>query len=764
MQAQIQKKVTKSIFRIPKLRDIPVCLIMFLTSRASFMGVYPFAVAMFCAVFDKDVAYLAVAAMLAGSLSAGVGFSCVKYVLAAVFFWLFTCLRDDWRKSRVFSAVVCGCSLFSGGCILMIYDTAVVYDFVALAIESISAMLMYVVYSKAISAFNRRRTSPTRTETVALAMAAGVVISGVSDISFFGMGLSHILISYIVMSIARASDIAISGTGSLLCGMVCSLNEVASVTLIGFYGMAGILASIMRSFGKYGVVLGFLSTGAIVLLYVGNSFQIPVSILEMVISCVIFLCVPEKIHSEISGRIGGVIASRDIENSQRTADYIDEKLIKVSEAFSALADTFRAVSDKRLRRFHREAVSIVQETVERVCKNCANCNTCWKESFGVSWKYAFSLLDTYEKQGFCTVKNVSSDFLNYCIIPEHFLAEFNHSYELYRLETIHKGEAILSRDLISEQYELFSDVAKNLAKRLGEGFSSDEETAQVIYERLSEEDISVRDLRVMTNNNSYEIYLCAVYNHDVEMLCDMIGEIIAIPVFFEETMPGGVLKFSTAGVYKTNIGVSQVPKHGENVCGDSVFRFKTDANKYYIIICDGMGSGPSARTESILTGSLIQRFLEAGLPAQSAIKMVNSSLALKQESETFCTVDMAEIDLVSGRTEFYKIGGTKSFIRHDDDVDSVFLESLPLGLIEGVSCVSVTKTLGDDDVLVMMSDGVSDTEFGVFTGERMKKLLTDEEKSPDELAGAILASALKRRNHIAHDDMTVVALQLKKAV
>ena len=275
---------------------------------------------------------------------------------------------------------------------------------------------------------------------------------------------------------------------------------------------------------------------------------------------------------------------------------------------------------------------------------------------------------------------------------------------------------------------------------------------------------AVRDLKAIYNENIYEIYVSALYSLDPEPVCDIMSSFLELPVFFEGMLTGNIMKFSTSGVYNTAVGVSQVSKTGETVCGDSVFRFKTDENKYYVMICDGMGSGTAARSESMLTGNLLKRFLEAGLGAKTAITMVNSSLALKQDKEMFSSVDLVCIDLVSGKTEFFKIGGTKSFIRHDDEIQTVFCESLPMGMLNKVSTVSDTKMLEEDDVIVMMSDGVCDTEFGVFTSEKIKKLLNDEEKTMDELSEAILKSALKKRNNIAKDDMTVVTIQLKSAI
>ncbi len=761
---QVQEKNIRGMLRLPKLGDIPMCLLLFLASRASVLGVFPFGLAMFCAAFDKSAAYLALSVAAIGSFSTGAGFMGIKQILAVIFFWLYTKLRDDYKEMPVFSSVVCGASMFAGGCILMICDYSAVYDFIALIIESVVAALMYVVFEKGVRLFELRKSAASRQEIICAAICAGVFISGIQEMSVFGINIAHCIIAYIVMSIALSSDVAVSGSGGLCTGLMCSLNEAATVTLIGFYGLCGLLCSALKSMRKYGVVLGFLSSGAIILLYVGNSFEIPVSITEMLVSAGIFIAVPEKLHKEIGTRVSGIISDKAIMSDEKITMYINDKLFRISDAFSTLSETFKCVSDKRMRKYHREAASIIKETVERVCRNCADCSRCWQTDFGYSWKICFTLLETYEKKGFCTVDNVGSDFLTHCIIPENFIAEFNHSYELFRIETIHNGEAILARDLISEQYNLFSEITQKMARRLDEEFSIDHDTALLVSDKLSAAGYKLRSVKVINCGGAYEIYILPLCSVDPNPLCDCMSEILMRPVFFEEMLTGGVMKFCSDGVFTVSVGVSQIPKTGETVCGDSVFRFKTDDMKYFIIICDGMGSGATARSESMLTGSLLKQFLCAGLNPKTAIAMVNSSLSLKQDRDMFSSVDMVCIDLTSGKTEFFKIGGAKSFIRHDYDVETVFCESLPVGMLSNVSVVSVNKLLNSEDVIIMMSDGVSDTEFGVFTSEKMKKLLADEDKTTEELADTIMKTTLKKRGNIAKDDMTVAAIQIKKGV
>ena len=83
----------------------------------------------------------------------------------------------------------------------------------------------------------------------------------------------------------------------------------------------------------------------------------------------------------------------------------------------------------------------------------------------------------------------------------------------------------------------------------------------------------------------------------------------------------------------------------------------------YILLCDGMGSGVAASRESKLAIRLLERFLKAGVDPESALKTLNSALALRNEEEGgFTTVDLLRLDLFTGEGALYKFGAAPTYI------------------------------------------------------------------------------------------------------
>ena len=135
---------------------------------------------------------------------------------------------------------------------------------------------------------------------------------------------------------------------------------------------------------------------------------------------------------------------------------------------------------------------------------------------------------------------------------------------------------------------------------------------------------------------------------------------------------------------------------------------------------------------------------------------MNGLLAAGRE-ETFACVDAATVDLNTGRADIVKIGSPFSFLVTGERVEVLESESLPLGILEGVRPVTLTRMLRGGDVLVFVSDGVSEA-FGSGT-DAAAELSALPAANPQTLADALLARALARTGAPA-DDMTVVAVRL----
>lgn len=144
--------------------------------------------------------------------------------------------------------------------------------------------------------------------------------------------------------------------------------------------------------------------------------------------------------------------------------------------------------------------------------------------------------------------------------------------------------------------------------------------------------------------------------------------------------------------------------------GDRCLSFAGTGARHYVILCDGMGTGIGAVDEGNNAGFLLKELLMAGFPAEHALETLNSLCALRQRAGAV-TVDLAELQLDTGRVSLYKWGAAPSYL-----LDSHGKEKIgTVGTVPGLSVAEAGETvhrlsLKKGEILVMLSDGVSGEE------------------------------------------------------
>jgi stage II sporulation protein E len=170
-----------------------------------------------------------------------------------------------------------------------------------------------------------------------------------------------------------------------------------------------------------------------------------------------------------------------------------------------------------------------------------------------------------------------------------------------------------------------------------------------------------------------------------------------------------------------------------------------------------MGSGEYARKISESTISLLESFYRAKMPSNTVLSTVNKLLTFNKE-ESFACVDIAVVDLDSGKADIVKIGSPSGFILSGTTLKILESATLPLGILESLHPVTASHVLEEDDVLLFLSDGIT-SAFG-STSDLYEILKTVPTANPQQLADGLLYRALEAYGGKAMDDMTVLAVRL----
>ena len=199
--------------------------------------------------------------------------------------------------------------------------------------------------------------------------------------------------------------------------------------------------------------------------------------------------------------------------------------------------------------------------------------------------------------------------------------------------------------------------------------------------------------------------------------------------------------------YRPEAAACSAGKEAAN--GDRCLWFAGTHDRYYLLLCDGMGTGVGAAQEGRSAARLLRDMLTAGFPASYALRSLNSLLVLRGRGGAV-TVDLAEIELDTGRATVYKWGAAPSFVIRDGKAEKIGTASPPPGLsmTEGRETVE-RLSLRRGEVLVLLSDGV-DGEAALADAEQFGTM------SPGELA----AWALEDGCRGAEDDATAAVIRL----
>ena len=134
-------------------------------------------------------------------------------------------------------------------------------------------------------------------------------------------------------------------------------------------------------------------------------------------------------------------------------------------------------------------------------------------------------------------------------------------------------------------------------------------------------------------------------------------------------------------------------------------------------------------------------------------------MIFKSTDESTATVDIAAVDLHTGRCDLLKAGAAPTIVRRSGRTGKAQSTSLPAGILRDIAFDKATIRLKPGDILLLLSDGATATGTEWICAE----LENWEKGSAQELSEKISLSAKRRRTDDHEDDITVMALIIEKA-
>lgn len=200
--------------------------------------------------------------------------------------------------------------------------------------------------------------------------------------------------------------------------------------------------------------------------------------------------------------------------------------------------------------------------------------------------------------------------------------------------------------------------------------------------------------------------------------------------------------------FSPELGFRAKGVRGSSISGDRGSSFRS-GEWYYVLLCDGMGSGRAAARESESAVAILRDLICTGFDAQDAMQMLNGIYLMRGDG-CFSTVDLLQINLCTGEGFLHKWGAAVSYLKSGRRVKKLGAATPPPGLDPTASPSCIRVSLHSDEMLVLVSDGAAGKQTELCIREYAGA-------SPRELASAIIGSA----SFAEADDRTAVVLSLR---
>ena len=174
--------------------------------------------------------------------------------------------------------------------------------------------------------------------------------------------------------------------------------------------------------------------------------------------------------------------------------------------------------------------------------------------------------------------------------------------------------------------------------------------------------------------------------------------------------------------------------------------------------------GPRAKKSSSTVIKMLERLLKTGFDKDVSIGLINSSVNLNSNEETYATIDISVFNRSTGNIEFVKNGACPTFIKSKNKVEVIKAISLPAGIVDKIDLVVYDKDLKGGEIVVMCSDGILESNKEYISKDLWMQEILEEIETDDaqRMADLILKEAIDNDFGKEKDDMTVMVYKIHK--
>jgi len=467
---------------------------------------------------------------------------------------------------------------------------------------------------------------------------------------------------------------------------------------------------------------------------------------------ILYVFIPSSLYDYLKVQIANPLNNIALyeKKYQKQEKEIEDELEKLSTLFSLIIEEYGKDNKKRLERKKEDVL------YHSLCVACHKNKVCYGKDKTLKNLLIKSIESELTEQEINYINKECLKPSKFFEISEIFKQDYFKEYKYY-LEYNNLKEALKCQmkgisnllDNYKEKLKLDNNININFENRIIKNLL-DRHQIDVLFVD------SYLDLK-----NNMNIHLCVkVSDHQiVYKIKDLISNEFNINLEIENVSDyslDGFLKieYKEKREFKFLHGIYQINLKEEGN-GDSYLVYE---NNNYLIYClsDGMGSGKDAKEESRFTLKVLKSILETGMDLKNGIILMNSLLKIKNRYEMYATLDLVSINKKSLKSHFYKNGAMHSYIYSflEKRLVRINSSSLPIGIVDNISSSDYTYRLRENDILIMFSDGIKESEetLGNFFNQI-------KDYNPQIIAKEI---GTRFKNNVDLDDVSVLVVKIEK--
>lgn len=746
-------------------------------------GLAPFAAAYFGVVLylRKELAFWAALAAVAGSFWSQEPMPALICAEIGIIYLLHRGLVLYERADLSHAPVV----VFAGTLLARLFNTLLMDDptWLPYLLTLVEAGLAFVltllfIHSLPVLTSARKAAQLRHEEWVGLVILLACLLTGVTGWTVYGVAVVYVLSRYFVLLAAFVGGPAIGTSAGVVAGMILSLSDLAAASNIGLLALGGLMAGLIREGGKSATAFGMILGTSVLALYDGEAANTMASTWASVAAALMMLLTPRSATELLSRYVPGTqhYAQNQREYAQKVRDLTAERVERFSEVFRQLSRSFRQITHAgESMRQSQDVDHFVHAVHDQACDNCHRRKMCWDGQFFQTYKLMTDMMTAVEDNPSVRASQLPKSWNRSCVKVPLVLDVLKREYEVYRHDLHWRQQLQDSRFLVADQLSGVSQVMDDLVKEIRRESKQMEQQEEQIRDALDRLGLAIQSVDIISLEEGHvEIEMVHAfrsgYDECRKMIAPILTEILGETVTVSSERSGApmanltTVMFASAKVFEVETGVAGAAKDGDILSGDSFSMMELASGKFAVALSDGMGNGARAREESSAALSMLEQLLQSGIDERLAVKSVNSVLLLRSPEEMFATVDLALIDLHTGHATMLKIGSTPSFIKRGREIIPIAANNLPIGIVQDIEIDLLRVQLLPGDTLVMMTDGILDAPGHALNKEQwMKRVLQElDTDDPQDLADALLETALRQYPGGVKDDMTVIVTRMTK--